>query len=102
MTYILKINNDNSLVELNSRLKKFSRQGKSLFLIDAKETLADWAIWPFVRQFRIADIKNFDQNNEIKYLKIWLNYFFTHQKYKLVMKKYTPWNKQNKPLIIGS
>ena len=41
---------------LNQRLKVFSNQGKSLFLVDAKESLADWAIWPFVRQFRIADI----------------------------------------------
>ena len=90
------------LLHLNNRLKEFSIKGKPLFLVDAKESLADWAIWPFVRQFRIADINNFDQNNEIKFLKIWLNYFFTHRKYKLVMKKYTPWSKQNKPLIIGS
>ena len=90
------------LLYLNDRLKEFATKGKPLFLVDAKESLADWAIWPFVRQFRIADINNFDQNNEIKFLKIWLNYFFTHRKYKLVMKKYTPWSKQNKPLIIGS
>ena len=90
------------LLHLNERLKEFSNKGKPLFLVDAEESLADWAIWPFVRQFRIADINNFDQNNEIKFLKIWLNYFFTHRKYKLVMKKYTPWSKQNKPLIIGS
>ena len=48
------------LLSLNKRLKVFSNEGKSLFLVDAKETLADWAIWPFVRQFRIADIKKFD------------------------------------------
>ena len=89
------------LLNLNDRLKVFSNKGKPLFLVDARESLADWAIWPFVRQFRIADINNFDQNNEIKYLKIWLNYFFTHHNYNLVMKKYTPWTKQNKPLFLG-
>ncbi|WP_269612562.1 glutathione S-transferase [Prochlorococcus marinus] len=89
------------LVSLNNRLKEFSSKGKPLFLVDAKETLADWAIWPFVRQFRIADIKKFDQNQEIQFLRNWLSYFFTHEKYPLVMKKNEPWRKQNKPLIFG-
>ena len=89
------------LLSLNNRLKEFSNKGKPLFLVDAKETLADWAIWPFVRQFRIADIKKFDQNHEIKYLRSWLNYFFTHEKYPIVMKKNEPWSKQNEPLIFG-
>jgi len=89
------------LLYLNNKLKDFSNKGKPLFLVGAQETLADWAIWPFVRQFRIADVNKFDQNNEIKFLRIWLNYFFTHEKYKLVMKKYEPWSEGNKPLIFG-
>jgi len=89
------------LLSLNNRLKEFSNEGKPLFLINAKESLADWAIWPFVRQFRITDIKNFDQNHEIKYLRSWLNYFLMHEKYPVVMKKNEPWIKQNKPLIFG-
>ena len=89
------------LLSLNNRLKEFSNEGKPLFLVDAKETLADWAIWPFVRQFRIADIKKFDQNHEIKYLRSWLNYFFTHNKYPIIMKKNEPWSKKNKPLMLG-
>ncbi len=89
------------LLYLNNILKEFSNEGKPLFLVDSKETLADWAIWPFVRQFRIADIKKFDQSNEIKYLRSWLNYFFTHEKYPIVMKKNEPWNKQHEPLFFG-
>ena len=89
------------LLSLNNRLKEFATKGEPLFLVDAKESLADWAIWPFVRQFRIADIKKFDQNNEIQYLRCWLNYFFTHEKYPIVMKKNELWSKQNKPLIFG-
>ena len=90
------------LLSLNNRLREFSYKGKPLFLINAKETLADWAIWPFVRQFRIADIDKFDQNNEIRFLRIWLNYFFTHKKYPIVMKKNSTWNKQSEPLILGN
>ena len=89
------------LISLNKRLEEFSKRGKPLFLVEAKETLADWAIWPFVRQFRIADIKKFDQNDEIKLLRSWLNYFFTHKKYPIVMKKNEPWSKENEPLIFG-
>ena len=89
------------LLSLNNRLKESATKGKPLFLVDEKETLADWAIWPFIRQFRIADIKKFDQNHEIKFLRSWLNYFFTHKNYSIVMKKNEPWSKENEPLIFG-
>ena len=89
------------LLSLNNRLKNFSSKGQPLFLVNAKETIADWAIWPFVRQFRIADIKQFDQNNQIKFLKIWLNYFIAHKKYPIVMRKNEPWRKKSEPLIFG-
>ncbi len=89
------------LLSLNNRLKEFATKGEPLFLVNAKESLADWAIWPFVRQFRIVDIKNFDQNHEIQYLRIWLNYYFKHEKYPVVMQKNELWRDQNKPLIFG-
>ena len=87
------------ILSLNKRLKVFSSKGKPLFLVDAKETLADWAIWPFIRQFRIADIKKFDQNIEIEFLRSWLNYYLTHENYPVLMKKNELWNKQNESLI---
>ena len=90
------------LLSLNSRLEEYSNTGKPIFLINSKETIADWAIWPFVRQFRIADIAKFDQNNEFKYLRIWLNYFLTHKNYLLVMKKNVVWKKRTRPLIFGN
>ena len=89
------------LFSLNNRLEFFASKGKPLFLVDEKETLADWAIWPFVRQFRIADIQKFDQNPEIKFLRSWLNYFFSHKNYPLVMKKNQPWSKLSEPIIFG-
>jgi len=88
------------ILSLDNRLKVFSKTGEQAFLVDSKETLADWAIWPFVRQFRIADIKNFDENPEIIFLRNWLNYFLDHEKYSTVMKKNKPWINQNQPLIL--
>ena len=89
------------LLSLNNKLRSFSEKGKPLFLTDAKETLADWAIWPFVRQFRIADNKKFDQNNELKFLRTWLNYFFTHKHYPIVMKKHELWSNNKELTIFG-
>ena len=89
------------LLSLNNRLKGFSKKEKPLFLVDAKESLADWAIWPFVRQFRIADIKNFDQKYEIKFLRRWLNYFLSHNKYTITMQKNEIWEKNSEPIIFG-
>ncbi len=89
------------LIYLNNRLKDFSNKGEPLFLVNAKETLADWAIWPFVRQFRLADKTKFDQNNQIKYLRKWLNYFCSHEKYPIVMQKNKTWKKNSKQLIFG-
>ena len=91
----------NILTSLNNRLKRFSTKGKSLFLVNAKESLADWAIWPFVRQFRIADINNFDRNDDLIFLRNWLNYFLSHKNYPLVMRKNKPWTRQSEPLIFG-
>ena len=109
--YATRFNNEESLIHrasgmkillsLNNRLKEFSNKGRPLFLVDAKETLADWAIWPFVRQFRIADIKKFDQNDDLQFLLSWLNYYLTHDKYPISMKKYTPWSQQNEPHFLG-
>ncbi len=89
------------LLSLNNRLKFFSNKERPMFLVDAKESLADWAIWPFVRQFRIADMERFDQNQEIKFLRSWLNYFLSHNNYPLVMRKYEPWRKQSESQIFG-
>ena len=89
------------LISLNKRLKVFATKEKPLFLVDAKESLADWALWPFVRQFRIADSKKFDQSNELKFLSKWLTHFLSHKKYSIVMEKYAPWSKQNDPIFFG-
>ena len=89
------------LYSLNNRLNNSSKKGRPLFLVNSKESLADWAIWPFIRQFRIADIQKFDNNQEIQFLRYWLNYFFTHKYYKKIMQKNEFWSKQSEPLIFS-
>jgi len=59
-------------------------------------TIADWCIWPFVRQFKIACESqkkiNFFQPTTQK----WLEYFENHRNFKDLMYKYTLWEPSSK------
>ena len=65
-------------------------------LIGDKPSIADWCIWPFVRQFKIAcesqkKTRYFDEP-----IKEWLLYFEEHQYFQKLMHKYEPWRASNK------
>ena len=64
---------------------------KNSWLVGDTQTLADWALWTFVRQFRLADPIAFDNDNEIIALRYWLEYFTHHEKYPILMTKFKPW-----------
>ncbi len=63
----------------------------SRWLIGDTPSIADWCIWPFVRQFKIAC----ESKKKISYfeepIKKWLEYFEKHQNFKKLMYKYNPW-----------
>ena len=60
--------------------------------------LEDYAAFPFVRQFRIADIKWFDDQNW-PFLQKWLQTFLHSRIFKDVMFKYKPWVPGATPII---
>lgn len=60
------------------------------FLNGGEAGLADYAALPFVRQFRIADILWFDEQ-DWPALHHWLQSFLTSQRFAAIMHKYTPW-----------
>ncbi len=64
-----------------------------LWLVGEKESIADWCIWPFIRQFKIAcesnQIFEFEDHQSIR---LWLSYFENHKYFKAIMHKYTVWN----------
>ena len=68
-----------------------SQSNKKRWLIDDQESIADWCIWPFVRQFKIAcnSQKILDYFEEP--LESWFNYFSKHENFKYVMYKYRVW-----------
>ena len=53
------------------------------------------------QEFSSIRYRSTQQKHQIKYLQRWLNYFFTHEKYPIVMKKNEPWSKHNEPLNFG-
>ena len=72
------------LVELNQRLTE------SGFLLDGRETLADVALYPFVRQFAFVDKAWFDQQ-PVSALQTWLAKFVAADSFAQVMVKLRPW-----------
>ena len=58
-----------------------------------KESIADWSLWPFVRQYRSVEPKEFDNDINLSNLKKWLDYYLDHKLYPLLMKKYSFWEK---------
>ena len=68
-----------------------SQSNKNRWLVGDQESIADWCIWPFVRQFKIAcnSQKILDYFEEP--LESWFNYFSKHENFKCVMYKYSVW-----------
>ena len=68
-----------------------SQSNKNRWLVGDQESIADWCIWPFVRQFKIAcnSQKILDYFEEP--LESWFNYFSKHENFKYVMYKYNVW-----------
>ena len=67
------------------------QSNKNTWLIGNQESIADWSIWPFVRQYKIAC----DSQKILDYfyepIESWYNYFSRHETFKFVMFKYNIW-----------
>ncbi|WP_138518973.1 glutathione S-transferase [Limnobacter alexandrii] len=73
-----------------------AQQGPWLF--GNRPSFADYAILPFVRQFRIADEAWFDAVAGYDALKLWLSAFLASPVLEQAMVKYTPWQPGDTPL----
>ncbi len=71
---------------------------KNSYLFTAKMSLADIAIFPFVRQFAHVDTKWFEQSSYPK-LSRWLNGFLDSGLFSSIMEKYKPWSQQEKTVF---
>ena len=62
---------------------------------------SDFAILPFVRQYRIADIAWFDSCPDIPKVKSWLNDFLNWDGFKNIMEKYPQWQEGQEGIQFG-
>lgn len=76
------------LILLEDKLNKIK------YLISDSVSLADIAIFPFVRQFAYVDIEWFEKS-KYKKLQAWLNYLLESKLFEQVMKKYPRWEGVN-------
>ena len=61
------------------------------YFLGDNPTIADWSIWPFVRQFKIACISQKRTNFLKPSIKKWLDSFENNIKFKSLMYKYELW-----------
>ena len=54
--------------------------------------VTDGALWPFVRQWRIADPEDFDADAELAPLRIWLRNFLEDPMFERLMQRADPWS----------
>ena len=61
------------------------------WLLGPAISLADAALWPFVRQWRLADPDGFEANWELGPLRVWLNRFLEDPSFERLMQRADPW-----------
>jgi len=77
------------LAQLETRLNQHS------FLISHSVSIADVALFPFIRQFAYVDIKWFETSPYLK-LRNWLNYWLESELFLSIMKKHPVWQSSTK------
>ena len=74
------------------------RLGRNAWLLGERMTVADVAIFPFVRQFAHVDKPWFEQT-PWTHLQRWLDRLIQSELFAVVMKKYPQWHEGDAPLL---
>ena len=87
--------NNNKEFHFTNAIKFIKRWDKLLsenkYFFGDTPTIADWSIWPFVRQFKIA-CESQKRTNYLKpSIKKWLESFENNRKFESIMNKYELW-----------
>ena len=79
-------------------LEKILLKNNSNYLYRNKISILDLALFPLIRQFKIADSEFFEKNKELTLLNGWLNNLINTIFFKNIMYKYDVWNSNNAPI----
>ena len=93
--YSTRYNEINVEFHLTKAIKFINRWnsilGEHKYFFGDNPTIADWSIWPFVRQFKIACESQKRSNYLDPPIKSWLESFENDKKFKTLMYKYELW-----------
>ena len=94
--YATRYQNSNEEFHFTKAIKVIKRWNEILaenkYFFGDNPTIADWSIWPFVRQFKIACESQKRTNYLELPIKDWLNSFESDRKFKSLMFKYELWD----------
>ena len=79
-------------------IEKMLLKNNSKYLYKNKISILDLALFPLIRQFKIADSSFFEKNKELIALNVWLNSLINTIFFKNIMYKYEVWNSNNAPI----
>ncbi len=83
---------DYHFLEASKFIKKWNKMlSNNRWMMGDKPSIADWCIWPFVRQFKIACESQKKTNYFDEPIKEWLRHFEKHQNFKKLMHKFDVW-----------
>ena len=82
------------LKDLNARIEQNGA------LVSDENTLADFAIFPFIRQFKNVDQERF-ASLKVNALSNWLDDHLESELFQSIMEKYEPWKPEDSPVIFG-
>ena len=93
--YASRYQNSNEDFHFANAIKFIKKWNKLLeenkYFFGAEPTIADWSIWPFVRQFKIACESQKRKNYLEPSIKNWLDSFEKDRQFKFLMYKYELW-----------
>ena len=92
-----KNNEEFHFTKANELIKKWNvLLVENKYFFGANPTIADWSIWPFVRQFKIACESQKRTSYFEPQIRAWLDYFENNRKFKSLMYKYELWEKNSR------
>jgi len=93
--YATRYQNSNEEFHFTNSIKFINRWNELIaenkYFFGNTPTIADWSIWPFVRQFKIACESQKRTNYLEPSIKNWLDLFENNMKFKSLMYKYELW-----------
>ena len=99
-TFLSKEEHRNKGLNYLKSLQNILEKNNTEYLYKNKISFLDLALFPIVRQFKIADINYFNNSSEINLVNAWLENLINTIFFKNIMYKYEVWQPEKTPIYI--